>query len=420
MAATIESRNAWRQETPGSEGWEHSPRPGAANKYFMVSTDNHAQEPNDIWDRVDEKYRDRTPRIKVDEDGTQWLISEAGAPQRVKPGKGTEHIDPQEKFENFDVMQPYTKRMEEEDVMRASSGIGIEPRQADMERDGIDAEIIYPQKGMIAWASPDPVFANAMCSAWNRWAYEVFGEYFGKHNPCALIVAGDVEGAMKEIAWAAERGFKSLAFGNRPVYGPDGPDVLHYNDKIFEPLWALVEETGLPINFHVSTGKDPRAVRGNGGAIINYVCNSMQTTSEPLIKMIASGVFERYPKLIAGSVEAGIGWIPWTLDAMDHGYRAHHMWVRPVIPELPSFYFRRNCFATFMIDRIGVQNIERADIVDNVLWANDYPHHEGTWPHSAAAIERQMGDLSDEMRAKVLGLNAARIYDIDVPAKFSA
>jgi predicted TIM-barrel fold metal-dependent hydrolase len=55
--------------------------------------------------------------------------------------------------------------------------------------------------------------------------------------------------------------------------------------------------------------------------------------------------------------------------------------------------------------------------VDNFLWANDYPHHEGSWPHSAAAIEREMGQLRDDERARILGLNAARLWNFDVPER---
>ena len=55
------------------------------------------------------------------------------------------------------------------------------------------------------------------------------------------------------------------------------------------------------------------------------------------------------------------------------------------------------------------------DLVDNFMWANDYPHHEGTWPHSAAAIERTMGDLTDDQREKILGGNAARFFGIEQP-----
>ena len=58
-------------------------------------------------------------------------------------------------------------------------------------------------------------------------------------------------------------------------------------------------------------------------------------------------------------------------------------------------------------------------LADNFLWANDYPHHEGTWPHSSAAIERTMAELNDTQRAKILGLNAARFFGFDVPEEFA-
>jgi predicted TIM-barrel fold metal-dependent hydrolase len=100
---------------------------------------------------------------------------------------------------------------------------------------------------------------------------------------------------------------------------------------------------------------------------------------------------------------------------LDHAYRTQHFWVRPSLPNLPSSYFRSNCFATFQIDPAGLALVERYDLTENVLWANDYPHHEGTWPHSAEAIERSMGDLGEQARARILGLNAARIFGLQVP-----
>ena len=138
----------------------------------------------------------------------------------------------------------------------------------------------------------------------------------------------------------------------------------------------------------------------------------METTIEPLVQLITSGVFERHPLMQAGLVESGIGFVPWLLETMDYAYKAHHFWVRPVIPELPSEYFRRHCFATFQEDHVGVQAAEQYDLVDNLMWANDYPHHEGSWPHSAASIERQMGGLADESRAKILGANAVRVFSL--------
>jgi predicted TIM-barrel fold metal-dependent hydrolase len=98
---------------------------------------------------------------------------------------------------------------------------------------------------------------------------------------------------------------------------------------------------------------------------------------------------------------------------MDHGYRAHHMWVRPVIPELPSFYFRRNCFASTLEHPGMLDFLVSIGLEDNLLWSSDYPHHEGSFPYSKLAIERQMGDLTDPQRAKILGENAVRIFNID-------
>ena len=85
------------------------------------------------------------------------------------------------------------------------------------------------------------------------------------------------------------------------------------------------------------------------------------------------------------------------------------------VPKLPSAYFRLHGFASFQEDKPGLDLAERYQLVDNLMWGNDYPHHEGTWPHSAEAIERTMGGLSDGARAKVLGLNAARFFGFRMP-----
>ena len=414
------SQNAWRLETPGAVDWPRSARAGAANKYFMVSADSHACEPPKYMaERIEPEYRERLPHVETREDGSRFIISEGGRPQLVRPGRDWKkkgQVRERQSFEKSSMAMPYSSRMEEEDMVRSQAGAGIENRDRDNANDGIDAEIIFANKGLLGYATPDPVFAMAMCRAWNRWALEEFGAAFDRMLPMAMLSPGDLDGTFAEMEWAAQRGFKGFLLPNKPIYGPAQPGELMYNDPSFEGLWSRVEELGLPITLHVSTGRDPRAVSGNGGAIINYVSHSMETTIEPLVQIISSGVLERHPGIRVGTVESGIGWLPWMLETMDHAYRAHHMWVRPVLPRLPSDYYKSNCFSTFQIDPAGLDLIEDRDLVDNVMWANDYPHHEGTWPHSAAAIERTMGGLSDDTRAKILGRNAARIFGIDVPA----
>ena len=405
MTTTESPRNAWRQETPGAAGWRRSVRPDDPDKLFMVSSDCHANEPASyLADHIEPAYRHRIPHLEVRDDGSEWTITEGNRPMMVKPPRA----------QQSDPTRFYGRRMESEDILRNTTGKTIEERLADQAADGVDIELIFPNKGLLCWATPDPILADAMCRAWNRWAYEFFGGAGGwnggRTRPLASIATGDLDLAMAEAAWAADHGFVGLCLGNSPIYGPKVWGNLEYNDPSFEPFWSLTEDIGLPLTFHVSTGRDPRAVGGNGGAIINYVCHSMETTIEPLVQLITSGVFERHPRLQAGLVESGIGFVPWLLETMDYAYKAHHFWVRPVIPELPSTYFRRHCFATFQEDHVGVDTCEQYDLVDNVMWANDYPHHEGSWPYSAASIERQMSGLRDESREKILGRNAQRVF----------
>jgi predicted TIM-barrel fold metal-dependent hydrolase len=382
----------------------------------MVSADSHVVEPPTVFASVPSEYRDRLPRVRVDENGAQWLICEGNRPQLVKPSPKMPTMQAQASFERESDNRHPIDRMEEEDQLRSAAGKGAEQRRRDQERDGVDAEIVFPTIGLLAWATADAAFSAAMCHAWNEWARDYFVDVWATSLPMALISAAEPQRAVDEVEWAAAAGFKGVLLGNQVTYGAALDSGVRYNDERYDPLWSALEAAGLPVTFHVATGRDPRAVSGKGGALINYVCHAMTTTIEPLVQLLASGVFVRHPGLRAGVVESGVGHIPWLLESLDHAFRTQHFWVRPALPEPPSSYFRSNCFATFQIDDAGLALVERCGLADNFLWANDYPHHEGTWPHSAEAIERTMDVISEGTRSRILGLNAARIFSLPVPA----
>jgi len=384
--------NAHRYRTPGHEGWERLATPGAPNKFLMISADCHVNEPPNLWvERIEEKYRHRLPRIEVDKDGVKWSIVEGYHPVKIRDLK-----------------------MEGEDQERAKVGKSDpEERLKDHARDGVDAEIIFPNRGLQMWATPDPLFAQAMCRVYNDWAWEIFGSYYDRMRPMACISTGDIPSAIEEIERVAQKGFRGLSLPCKPMWGPGSSEDLNYNLPEFDPLWACIQDNDLPFTFHVSTGKDPRAARGNGGAIINYVIHSLAPTAEPIVNLCSSGVLDRFPKLRFASIEAGIGWVPWMLRAMDEAYEHHHFWAFPKLEMLPSDYYRRNCMASFQEDPPGLDLVRDYNLGNNFMWANDYPHHEGSWPHSEQAIERTMGRLSDQERANILGLNAAKFFGFD-------
>ncbi len=385
--------NAHRYRTPGHEGWPRVATPGAPNKYLMVSADCHVNEPPNLWvERIEEKYRHRLPRIEVDADGVKWSIVEGYHPVKIRDLK-----------------------MEGEDQERAKVGKSDPAeRIKDHARDGVDAEVIFPNRGLQMWATPDPEFSQAMCRVYNDWAWEMFGAVYNRMSPLACIATGDIPGAIAEIERAAKMGFRGLSLPCKPTWGPGSSEDSNYNLPEFDPLWQSIQDNNMPFTFHVSTGKDPRAARGNGGAVINYVIHSLAPTAEPIVNLCSSGVLDRFPQLRFASIEAGIGWVPWMLRAMDEAYEHHHFWAFPKLKQLPSDYYRQHCFASFQEDPPGLDLVREYDLGSNFMWANDYPHHEGSWPHSEQAIERTMGKLNDVERGNILGLNAARFFGFDV------
>jgi predicted TIM-barrel fold metal-dependent hydrolase len=318
--------------------------------------------------------------------------------------------------------------LEGEDLLRSKAGgdtsavlaegkTGLQ-RILDQEMDGVDAEVIFPNgPALLMWASGNDEFVAAQCRAWNDWAWEVCGEFIDRCSPTAALATADIEGSVREVERVAKLGYKILTLPCKPIFGARDLSHINYNLPVYDPLWAAIQDHDLAITFHVSTGMDPRAARGNGGAIINYVVHSLAPTLEPIVSMCASGAFERFPKLRAATIEADAGWVPWMMRKMDEAYLKHHFWVRPKLKALPSEYYRNNCYASFGEDRPALELIESENLQNNFMWANDYPHHEGSWPHSAEAIERSFGDLlKEETRAKVLGLNAAKCFGFPVPA----
>jgi hypothetical protein len=141
MVVKSENPNAWRTETPGNEGWSRTAQPGDPNKYFIISADCHAQEPADLWaKRIEPEFRHRIPRQEVDDEGVKWQVTEGHRPTRIRDLK-----------------------LEGEDEERNGAGYKVEERLRDMDRDGIDVELIFPNKGLSMWATQDPVFSQAMC-----------------------------------------------------------------------------------------------------------------------------------------------------------------------------------------------------------------------------------------------------------------
>jgi predicted TIM-barrel fold metal-dependent hydrolase len=385
----------------------------ALQDFFVVSADSHVNEPHDLWlKRIDEQFRDRVPQVKMDDKGRKWFVVEGFRKSMIREAPRDEQVT----MEDFKQRSEEAgKRMEldrTKGAMFQQRGNPSLDRYSDMDYDGIDAEILFPNKGLTNWSSPDPALHVAMCRVYNDWAHELFGGST-RSFPTACVAPADIAACVAEIHRVAKLGFHSVTMPP-VVTGGRG-----YNLPDYDPVWSALEETGMPVCFHAGTGKDPRTASGDGGAIINYVVHAMNTVLEPTVQLCASGVFDRHPKLNFATIEAGAGWVPYALWAMDQGYDKHAFWVSPKLKDKPSEYFRRHGHASFQEDPVGIQLREWIG-VDSILWGNDYPHIEGTWPYSEGVLGKLTETLQRDEKAKIYGLNAARLFNIEVPAKFAA
>jgi predicted TIM-barrel fold metal-dependent hydrolase len=130
--------------------------------------------------------------------------------------------------------------------------------------------------------------------------------------------------------------------------------------------------------------------------------------------LVLGGVFERHPDLKVVCVEADAGWVPHFAYRMDHAYKRHRYWLPPgqQLSKLPSEYLLANVSVTFQDDWSAFRAVDEMDW-HRLLWANDFPHSDSTWPWSQEMLAEHTSNLSDEQRRAILCDNVAALYGID-------
>jgi predicted TIM-barrel fold metal-dependent hydrolase len=359
----------------------------------VISADSHVQEPPTLYrERVPARYRDRTPHIEKRADGT-YSIVEGRRPRRI------------------DIAD---QRLTEEDKEREfrsdrSGGTDLDHRIADQARDGVSAEIIYPNQGLALYYSPDPGYQMAVAQAYNDWCLELFGGRRDRFVPVGIVPMSDIPAACAEVLRLAKAGYRAIKI-------PIAMAEKRYNHPDYERFWSVVEETGLILSVHAfATSEDAYpedwgTEEGHGGALA-FMAAAMLAGADPLTLFITSGMLERHPKLRFVVVECDAGWLAWLLHVLDQQVAKKHMWIRPQLAMLPSEYFKRQGFATFSDDPVALNNL-RFTGADYLMWGSDYPHDEGTFPNSQAVIAEIFRGVAAADKEKIVYGNAARLYGL--------
>ena len=373
------------------------------SNYRIISSDNHVIEPTDLWtSRIDPKFKGREPHVVRLEDGDErWfcdgIMGSGAAAAGSQAGWRFEEPENLSIKGTFDEVRP--------------GGYIPEEHVKDLDIDGVDVSILYPTEGLSLFSSvTDSELLSATFRAYNDWLAEFCATFPDRLKGIAMVNVDDVQDGLSELERGAKMG---LAGAMITIYPPEDKA---YDSPIYEPFWAAAQDLDIPLSLHITSNRpgpgqqymDFNAVKPS------FICNTDHWVRISLADMIYSGVFERYPKLMVGSIEQELSWAPHFLDRLDFNYTQRPQGdtsYRFKGDALPSDFFHSNVFLGFQEDALGIRDRHIIG-VDQLQWGSDYPHSESTFPRSKEIIEEILVGCTEEEKAKIVGGNAARIYHL--------
>jgi predicted TIM-barrel fold metal-dependent hydrolase len=369
------------------------------SKYLVISSDGHAGPPPEVYrEYLEESFRPRFDEHQTAQEAGRMVSSEFVEEWQEETG---------------------------DHEMRAGYDPSVRDRILDEE--GVAAEVLFPDadvlgtgrlasspfgSGLASGVDADPEAVKAGARAHNRWLADFCATNPQRRIGVAVVpVTAGVDDAVREVHAAAELGLRGVMIPTRWF------DQPAYLDPCYEPFWAACAETGLVVHTH--SGAGPADYTIGPGMIGIYAAEAWWWAARPFWVLVLSGVFERHPTLRYSIAENGAWWVPDIVKRMDekwiggHNTRKFGDVFKQGLTLKPSEYVKRNCF--FAASTPGVDEIDRRrDIgIDNLMWGNDLPHPEGTYPHTRKWLTERFRDVPEDETRKILGLNAAGIYGVD-------
>ena len=378
-------------------------------QYNRISADCHLDlpwMPPDLFTSMASKeMKDRMPFVGDTDEGPKWMARN-GATFGFKNGVGPSGAKfVPGKHHRVDVMAETGLYADgAKDIRRVSDP---HLRIRDLDRDGVDAEVIYGILGA-AGRLGDRDAANEMLRIYNDWLKEFCSHYPDRHIGLACLPYGDIDAAVSEVYRVAKRGGLrglelSCSWDMEPMWHP-----------MWEPLWKAVNDVQLPLHFHTFPAVPPDTIHKHPGRVgrsvfFTVVSGFQMNLVNILAAIIGANVLERYPGIRIAFGESGSGWIPYALDRMD--FEWEDRFTDLGLKMKPSDYWRRQCKAMFQFDRIGAKLIDEMG-AESLMWGSDYPHGDGVWPHSTQYIKEQFAEVPAEQVKMITCTNAGKFYGL--------
>ena len=346
----------------------------------IISADNHFAVTEDIfYENFPAHLKDKAPRIWFD---AYWRIGQPGGRQSHSHSKA--------------VTEAVIKVNLHEEAWDHAK------RRAHLRAEGITKEIAFPQF-VLGYQEPDHEVRG--------WIWRIYNEYIAeqhKKNPdfygvglCSRWEPENVEESVKQIS---DLDLKTVLLP-LSLRDPAGKP-MNFADPSMDRFWAIVNEAKLPFCFHIG---EPIDLDGPG-AMATITLLGFAPFRRPISQLVFGNVFDKFPDLKIVFAEGGIAWaLPWLQDA-EMLYDTYNTVIEPTKMR-PSDYWRKHCHATFQSDALGLSHLDVLG-AENVMWAVDYPHGEGTFGISQQQTQSIVDQIGAEDAKLVLGGNAKRVFNL--------
>ena len=209
-------------------------------KFGFISVDDHVLEHPEVWTQRLSKARwgNRIPHIERQTDGTEhWVVDGRKYPLTGVGSVGAALPDRTDEPQRWEEVPTVTYKPTE--------------RLKAMDADGVDCSVLYPTVAGMAGETfgriEDSEFELACVQAYNDWLIEEWSSKSERFIPQCIVPIAPVEATVAEIKRAVAKGHRGVVF---PAVPMELRDVPHLNESVYDPIWAICQELGVPLCLH--------------------------------------------------------------------------------------------------------------------------------------------------------------------------
>jgi predicted TIM-barrel fold metal-dependent hydrolase len=373
---------------------------------LAYSADSHIVEPRELFAGLERRYGERAPRIVHDPEWGDFLVAPGVSGREAFSARYAGVPVGRLGIAGARLDDPETQQQIKRGYAGLPGGI-VDPveRIEEQDADGVKLEVLYPSLYFRVFGLPDTEVLLDAFRAYNDWLAEYTSQAPDRLIGLALIPMQEPAAAPGELERALKLGFRGACI---PSTAPGGRP---YHDAAYDPVWALAQEAGIPLSMHIFTGANEGSTGlQNIDAITSYA-SSATTIQITVSDLICQGVAHRFPDLKFVCAEWETGWLAHWLQRLDHAFYRSRAAAPDWVELKPTDYWRRQFYATFEDDRVGVMSRDLIG-VDTLMWGNDFPHHDSIWPHSQETLDDIFAGVPDADRQAMTAGNLARLYGL--------